>query len=73
MPKTLQTVSNKTTQGVTSTKHPFVKPRSDCGNCHGYGLQFFADSFDHDNGTVCPSCERYAKKCGKKLLLPVVR
>jgi hypothetical protein len=52
------------------TKDILIKPRKNCGTCRGSGLQFFADSFDHDNGTPCPSCEKWAKSKGAKLITP---
>jgi len=50
-----------------------IKPRKNCWNCHGLGLQYFADSFDHDNGSPCPACMQRAKRQGGKLLLPYTR
>jgi hypothetical protein len=30
------------------------KPKKNCPLCHETGTQYFADSFDKDNGTACP-------------------
>lgn len=51
----------------------YMKPTWNCYNCKGLGLQYFADSFDRDNGTPCPACKRRAKERGMKLLLPYTR
>lgn len=50
-----------------------IKPRKNCKNCKGLGIQYFADSFDRENGTPCPFCEQYAKSKKGKLLLPYQR
>lgn len=51
----------------------YIRPNVKCWCCKGLGIQYFADSFDRDNGTPCPICQKWAKDQGKKLILPYTR
>lgn len=52
-------------------KHLSARPS--CQTCKGLGLEYFADSFDRDNGQPCPECTRWAKAQGAKLIHPYPR
>lgn len=39
-----------------------IFPRKNCSVCHGLGLEYFADSFDHDNGKTCWKCQEHARR-----------
>ena len=52
---------------------PLMRPPKNCPICKGLGVEYFADSFDKDNGKPCWKCEERAKKRGCKLLLPYQR
>lgn len=51
----------------------YVKPNKDCTVCNGLGLEYFADSFDRDNGKPCWKCKQEAKTKKAKLVLPYTR
>lgn len=51
----------------------YMTPIWNCATCKGLGREYFADSFDRDNGHPCPNCSRIAKNRKKKLILPFSR
>lgn len=51
----------------------YFTPKKDCSVCHGLGLEYFADSFDRDNGSPCWKCKAEAKKQKARLVLPYTR
>ena len=51
----------------------YMSPRKNCTICHGLGLEYFADSFDRDNGRPCWKCTKEAKAKKAKLILPYAR